>query len=145
MLRSMNGLRASRLGRRQLQKKLAASQLPVNIRCFSTSPDQPVFGELGKRYEDLVIGVPKESFPLERRVSQTPESVEKLVKAGFSVRVSIAFCTETTTTREECSAFLPACLPACLPGCLSLPTFRYFRLILLIDSWCCLSTAMLPG
>ena len=107
MFRSMNGLRASTLGRRQLQKKLAASQLPVNIRCFSASPDQPVFGELGKKYEDLVIGVPKESFPLERRVSQTPESVEKLVKAGFNVRVSIAFC--MVTKREEC----PACLPAC--------------------------------
>ena len=35
----------------------------------------------------MVIGVPKETFPLERRVSQTPESVEKLVKAGFQVQV----------------------------------------------------------
>jgi len=40
-----------------------------------------------RKYEDIVIGVPKESKALEKRVSQTPETVEKLTKAGFRVKV----------------------------------------------------------
>ena len=35
----------------------------------------------------MVVGVPKESFDLERRVSQTPESVRKLIEEGFNVKV----------------------------------------------------------
>jgi NAD(P) transhydrogenase len=38
-------------------------------------------------YSDLTIGVLKESFPGENRVSQTPETVAQLVKAGFTVVV----------------------------------------------------------
>ena len=38
-------------------------------------------------YSELSIGVPKESVALERRVAQTPETVTKLVKAGFTVKV----------------------------------------------------------
>ena len=34
-------------------------------------------------YGELSIGVPKETAHLERRVSQTPESVAKLIKEGF--------------------------------------------------------------
>jgi len=34
-----------------------------------------------------MLGVPKETYPLEKRVSQTPESVGKLVAAGFKVKV----------------------------------------------------------
>jgi NAD/NADP transhydrogenase alpha subunit len=35
----------------------------------------------------LTIGIPKESFPNEMRVAQTPESVRALVKLGFKVIV----------------------------------------------------------
>mmetsp|Transcript_37427 Transcript_37427/g.83750 ORF Transcript_37427/g.83750 Transcript_37427/m.83750 type:complete len:230 (+) Transcript_37427:122-811(+) len=42
---------------------------------------------LGVPYSQMSIGVPKETFALERRVSQTPESVKKLVDAGFTVKV----------------------------------------------------------
>lgn len=42
---------------------------------------------LGVPYGKLTIGVPKETFDLERRVSQTPESVGKLVESGFKVVV----------------------------------------------------------
>ena len=35
----------------------------------------------------LVIGVPKEVFPGEKRVATVPEVVEKLIKLGFSVAV----------------------------------------------------------
>lgn len=38
-------------------------------------------------YSDLTIGVLKESFPGENRVSQTPDAVATLVKAGFNVIV----------------------------------------------------------
>ena len=38
-------------------------------------------------YSELSIGVPKETVALERRVAQTPETVTKLVKAGFAVKV----------------------------------------------------------
>src|SRR3954468_3637712 len=35
----------------------------------------------------LVIGVPRETFPGEKRVATVPEVVEKLIKLGFSVAV----------------------------------------------------------
>lgn len=38
-------------------------------------------------YEQLTIGVVKESLDGENRVSQTPDSVQGLVKAGFTVLV----------------------------------------------------------
>lgn len=38
-------------------------------------------------YEELTIGVMKETFPGENRVSQTPDSVQSLIKAGFQVVV----------------------------------------------------------
>eukprot|EP00519_Triparma_laevis_P004717 CAMPEP_0182502384 /NCGR_PEP_ID=MMETSP1321-20130603/13257_1 /TAXON_ID=91990 /ORGANISM="Bolidomonas sp., Strain RCC1657" /LENGTH=1047 /DNA_ID=CAMNT_0024707259 /DNA_START=41 /DNA_END=3184 /DNA_ORIENTATION=+ len=48
---------------------------PFSLRTFATA------------YTDLSIGVPKENFPLEKRVAATPESVSKLVKSGISVEV----------------------------------------------------------
>jgi hypothetical protein len=38
-------------------------------------------------YADLTIGVLKENFPGENRVSQTPDSIQNLIKAGFTVVV----------------------------------------------------------
>ncbi len=38
-------------------------------------------------YSELTIGVLKETYPGENRVSQTPDSVLGLVKAGFTVLV----------------------------------------------------------
>lgn len=38
-------------------------------------------------YSDLTIGVLKETFKGENRVSQTPDSVRTLTKAGFKVIV----------------------------------------------------------
>jgi len=40
-----------------------------------------------KKYSDLTIGVMKETYPGENRVSQSPETVAQLVKAGFDVVV----------------------------------------------------------
>jgi len=38
-------------------------------------------------YSELTIGVLKETYPGENRVSQTPDSIQNLVKAGFTVVV----------------------------------------------------------
>ena len=44
-------------------------------------------GLAGIPYSELSVGVPKETAERERRVSQTPETVTKLVKEGFTVLV----------------------------------------------------------
>ncbi len=49
-------------------------------------PNSKILGEAIK-YEKLTIGVTKETFPGENRVSLSPASVELLVKAGFHVVV----------------------------------------------------------
>jgi len=41
----------------------------------------------GISYSELTVGIPKETFPLEKRVAATPESVSKLTKPGFKVVV----------------------------------------------------------
>lgn len=38
-------------------------------------------------YEELTVGVMRETYPGENRVSQSPDSVANLVKAGFNVIV----------------------------------------------------------
>lgn len=37
-----------------------------------------------RKYSDLTIGIPKESYPGERRVAITPQNVKLLLKKGFS-------------------------------------------------------------
>jgi NAD(P) transhydrogenase len=41
----------------------------------------------GTPYSALTVGIPKETFPLEKRVAASPESVQRLVKPGFSVLI----------------------------------------------------------
>jgi NAD(P) transhydrogenase len=41
----------------------------------------------GIPYNQLVVGIPKETTPLEKRVAATPESVARLVKPGFTVQL----------------------------------------------------------
>lgn len=52
-----------------------------------SDPEEPEI--LGKPipYSELTIGVLKETFPGENRVSQTPDSIKSLVKEGFTVVV----------------------------------------------------------
>jgi NAD(P) transhydrogenase len=38
---------------------------------------------LGIPYEKLSIGIPKETYDLEKRVAATPETVSKFLKANF--------------------------------------------------------------
>ena len=35
----------------------------------------------------MMIGIPKETFPHEKRVAAVPEVVEKLIKLGFMISV----------------------------------------------------------
>jgi hypothetical protein len=58
-----------------------------------TKPQKRSQSSQGRRFDDpvpyseLTIGVMKETFPGENRVSQTPDSVANLVKAGLTVIV----------------------------------------------------------
>eukprot|EP01080_Neovahlkampfia_damariscottae_P011368 gene11368-4536_t len=55
----------------------------------------------GIPHSELTVGIPKETFENERRVSQTPESVEKLVKSGFSVLVESGAGSEAKFSDED--------------------------------------------
>ena len=52
----------------------------------SSSKDSTVTPK-GTPYTKLTIGIPRETYPLEKRVAATPESVSKLVKPGFTVLI----------------------------------------------------------
>ena len=78
------------VGRNSSRRGIAAinpwkSTATVSVRCFSDggsgSPPK------GTPYAKLTVGIPKETFPLEKRVAATPESVERLVKPGLNVIV----------------------------------------------------------
>ena len=58
------------------------------IRHFSSSSSSSSSSPLlGTPYSALTVGIPKETFPLEKRVAATPESVQRLVTPGFQVLV----------------------------------------------------------
>jgi NAD(P) transhydrogenase len=59
-----------------------ACRRPI-LRVFSAGGEKPK----GTPYSELTVGIPKEIFPLEKRVAATPESITRLVKPGFSVLV----------------------------------------------------------
>lgn len=42
---------------------------------------------VGIPYQELIVGIPKETMPRERRVAATPESVSRLIQPGFRVQV----------------------------------------------------------
>uniref|UniRef100_A0A6V2B5X5 NAD(P) transhydrogenase, mitochondrial n=5 Tax=Ditylum brightwellii TaxID=49249 RepID=A0A6V2B5X5_9STRA len=57
------------------------------FRTFSAKVDGDAAPPKGTPYSKIKIGVPKETFPLEKRVSATPETVSKLTAPGFSVLI----------------------------------------------------------
>lgn len=62
----------------------------VGLRHFSAAAkdgDAAVAPPKGIPYSKLTVGVPKETFPLEKRVAATPETVSKLAAPGFNVLV----------------------------------------------------------
>ena len=72
----------------------------------------------GIPYEQLTIGVVKETFPGENRVSQTPDSIRSLVKAGFHVVVEtggtsidgcVHVCVSMCLCKSLCRSFVALC------------------------------------
>jgi hypothetical protein len=62
--------------------------VPAAFQSPSPSPgENRIFIGNGIPYSELTVGVLKEHFPSENRVSQSPDSVANLVKAGFHVVV----------------------------------------------------------
>lgn len=58
------------------------------FRAFSASSSSDTTTSLlGTPYTALTVGIPKETFALEKRVAATPESVKRLVTPGFNVVV----------------------------------------------------------
>eukprot|EP00540_Astrosyne_radiata_P000295 CAMPEP_0116825450 /NCGR_PEP_ID=MMETSP0418-20121206/1973_1 /TAXON_ID=1158023 /ORGANISM="Astrosyne radiata, Strain 13vi08-1A" /LENGTH=1068 /DNA_ID=CAMNT_0004453961 /DNA_START=47 /DNA_END=3253 /DNA_ORIENTATION=+ len=64
-----------------------ASRSRIFSRSFSATEGEASAAPLGVAYEKLTVGIPKENFPLEKRVAATPESVKRLVKPGFKVLI----------------------------------------------------------
>jgi len=83
-LQSANAV--SRVGIRSLRRSgLHTPSSLLATRSFSATKDDEK--PKGIPYSKLTVGVPKETFPLEKRVAATPESVSKLIKPGFSVLI----------------------------------------------------------
>jgi H+-translocating NAD(P) transhydrogenase len=61
-----------------------ALRCSTSIRGFSSDRKVP---PNAVPYSELTVGVPKENFPLEKRVAASPESVSRLVKPGFTLLV----------------------------------------------------------
>jgi len=76
-----------RIGLHHLSKTrlISPSTSLVMTRPFSDGKDAEK--PKGISYSKLTVGVPKETFPLEKRVAATPESVSKLTKPGFNVLI----------------------------------------------------------
>ena len=88
----------------------------------------------GTPYSELTIGVPKETVALERRVSQTPESITKLTKEGWNVLVEKGAGVESSFTDamyEKAGAKIVDKEAACAQKphsrrCLFFPRGRFF-------------------
>ena len=85
-----NILRASakRTGSLRSQWQRLATNNTVQPCLSSTSrflSSEEASSPVGTAYSELTVGIPKENYPLEKRVAATPESVMRLVKPGFKV------------------------------------------------------------
>jgi H+-translocating NAD(P) transhydrogenase len=84
VIRMLSRSAASRhLGRGPLVRTFTASSIVSKDAPDAAQKKTP----LGTPYSALTVGIPKETFPLEKRVAASPESVQRLVKPGFSVVV----------------------------------------------------------
>jgi len=76
-------LRLSGHTRATLRRPRSTVNLRVRVFSAKTGDETPK----GTPYSSLKLGIPKENFPLEKRVAATPESIERLIKPGFQVMV----------------------------------------------------------
>jgi NAD(P) transhydrogenase len=72
---------------RQRQSSTNATVALVWRASFSSTTANLSDAAKGTPYSKITVGIPKEDFPLEKRVAATPESVKRLTKPGFSVLV----------------------------------------------------------
>jgi hypothetical protein len=89
MLRTIGGsvpLRPAALLRR-LGNSNKASYSSTAVAWEKAAKEEKKATPAGIPYSKLTVGIPKETFPLEKRVAATPESVARLIKPGFSVQV----------------------------------------------------------
>lgn len=70
----------------QKSSSSSSSSEDVTSAAFLEETQQKILGQ-PIPYSELTIGVLKETYPGENRVSQTPDSIRSLVKAGFTVVV----------------------------------------------------------
>ena len=95
MIRLVSTMRGGPIwaGRSSSSTSLGRSRSVVVSRCLATkssgsgSSDDKKGPPAGIPYSKLTVGVPKEHYPLERRVAASPESVQRLIKPGFRVMI----------------------------------------------------------
>jgi len=89
LVSSLSGAQSTQqLARNALKQYNALPRANVTLSrfCATAAKEQPE-AIAGVPYSELSVGVPKESFEGERRVSLTPQAAAQLVKKGFSVQV----------------------------------------------------------
>jgi len=69
-----------------LRRSTGVGRYGQSFRVFSSASDEKPTPK-GIPYDKVTVGIPKEQFPLEKRVAASPESVGRLVKPGFNVVV----------------------------------------------------------
>ncbi|KAG7354255.1 NADP transhydrogenase subunit alpha [Nitzschia inconspicua] len=84
MLRLLGGCSCRSPGGLLFTHQNHAIRCSTSIRFFSGDSKVP---SNAVPYSKLTVGIPKERFPLEKRVAATPESVARLVKPGFTLLV----------------------------------------------------------
>lgn len=73
-----------RLARSQCAiQRFRTSQIRLSRHFSATTDETPK----GTPYSKLTLGIPKETYSLEKRVAATPETVQKLIKPGFTVLI----------------------------------------------------------
>jgi NAD(P) transhydrogenase len=110
MLRLVGGSASYRGGGRLSTVRCSLTSTSSSLRFFSDDAKKPP--PKGIHYSKLTVGVPKEIFPLEKRVAATPESVERLVKPGFTVLVEDGAGTDSFFSNADYEAAGAKIVPA---------------------------------
>lgn len=87
MTLSFSRIAAIRRGLVDHNRLLSSRMMLRTFSASSSSDTATTTSLLGTPYTALTVGIPKETFALEKRVAATPESVKRLVTPGFNVVV----------------------------------------------------------
>jgi len=85
-------------------RNCSTNTLSVARRCLSSNGGAAEAPPKGIPYDRLTVGIPKEQFPLERRVAASPESVKRLVAPGFHVLVEDSAGAKSHFSNEDYEA-----------------------------------------